>query len=371
MEKKSNKGLFVVVGILTALVLLLLVLSAILLFGESGKKRGENGNAGPFVVDDSSEDISSEDTKAVSQQEKEIVVDGFQFQIPSDYGYLYGDGVGPVIYLPGVFQMKLAVQDISYEECMKNPDTLTEKTVAAGGKITQKVKEAELEEKKYAYFHMELKDESNFVVCTKASNTDKRICGQMVIQEKGLSDKELLRIFADVTSSAQETDEPDSTKEDIMELRAVENEKPGKAKESSKMRLDEETVTFSVPDSFYSSAQYVKEEFVSEDLAVYVDCFLRPTEPGTIFEDAQTCVKADKEFLIGSVSDEAKIQTLDINGTLFYYIAVHYEYDGGDYQYIYAACDVGKDAIYKVEASAIDKDVELTIDTIREFLVTK
>lgn len=381
MEKKSNKGLFVVVGILAALVLLLLILIVALLFGGSGKKKGKSGNAGPFVEKESTQDISkgaSDVFKREIEQEKEesgngtaIVIDGFRFQVPSDYGCLYGDGIGPVIYLDDVFQMKLVVRDTSYEECMKNPETLTEKAVAAGGEITQEVKEAELEGKKYAYFYMKLQDESNFVVCTKALNTEKRICGQIVIQKENLSYEDLLHIFADVVSSAQETDEPDSTKEDIMGSKTVGNEKPGKEKEESTMRLDEETVTFSVPDSFYSSAQYAEEEFVSEDLAVYVDCYLRPTEPGTIFEDAQTCVKADKEFLIGSVSDEAKIQTMDSNGTLFYYIAVHYEYDGSDYQYIYAACDIGKDAIYKVEARAINEDVELTIDTIREFLVIK
>lgn len=382
MGKKSNKELFIVVGILAILVLLLLVLIAALLFGEKGKKQGENGNAGPFVVNGSTEDTSSESTSDVFEkeieQEKEeegngmaIVIDGFQFQVPSDYGCLYEDGIGPVVYLDDVFQMKLVVRDTSYEESMKNPDSLTEKTIAAGGEILQEVRETELEGKKYAYFHIKLDGEQNFVVYTKALDTNKRFCGQIVIQKEDLSDEDLLHIFAGVISSAQETDAPDSTMNDIMGKTVEKNSKPGKEKEESTMMLNEGTATFLVPEAFYSEGQYVKEEFVSEDFAIYVNCYLRTAEEGTIFENAKACIEADREFLIGSVKDETDIQTINSNGTLFYYIAVHYEYDGSDYQYVYAACDIGENAIYKVEAKAIDKDVELSIDTIRDFLVLK
>lgn len=382
MEKKSNKGLFIVAGILAILVLLLFVLIAALVFGEKGKKQGKNGNTGPFVVEDSTKDTSFESTSGVFEKEIEqeteeagkgmaIVVDGFQFQVPSEYECLYEDGIGPVVYLDDVFQMKLAVGDTSYDEIMKNPDSLTEKTIAAGGEILQEVKETEFEGRKYAYFYMKLEGDKNFVVYTKAADTDKRFCGQIVIQKEDLSDEDLLYIFERVISSAQETDKPDSTMNDIMGETAVGDSKPGKEKEESTMMLNEETATFLVPENFYSDEQYVKEEFVSEDLAIYVNCYLRPTEEGTIFENAQACIEAEKEFLLGAVKDETEIQTINSNGTLFYYIAVHYEYDGSDYQYVYAACDIGENAIYKVEARAIDKDVELSIDTIRDFLVLK
>lgn len=382
MRKKSNNEVFIVAGILAVLVLLLLVLIAALLFGEKGQKQGKNGNAGPFVVNDSAEDTSSESASDVFEkeigQEKEeagngmtIVIDGFRFQIPSDYGCLYGDGIGPVVYLDDVFQMKLAVSDTSYEESMKNPDSLTEKTIAAGGEILQEVRETELEGKEYAYFYMKLDGEQNFVVYTKALDTEKRFCGQIVIQKEDLSDEDLLHIFESVISSAQETNEPDSTADDITGQAAAVTGKKDEEKEESTMRLNEETATFLVPKDFYSNEQYVKEEFVSKDSAIYVNCYLRPTEKGTIFENAKACIEADKEFRIGSVKNETEIQTINSNGTLFYYIAVHYEYDGSDYQYVYAACDIGENAIYKVEAQAIDKDVELSIDTIRDFLVLK
>lgn len=374
MQRKNSIGLFITVGVLAILVLLLLVLVAVLLFGEKGEKQGGTGNAGPFVVDESTE----EDTTNVAEKEKHvftIVIDGFKFQIPSDYGCMYADEIGPVVYLDDVFQMKIEVQDIMYEEIMKNPDSVTEKTIESGGKIKQELKEIEFEGKKYAYFRMELQSNKCFVVYTEESETDKRFAGNIVIQKEDLSDEDLLHIFSGVISSAQKTEEPNSTKNDILaqiaEQITVENRKPGEEKEESIMRLEEEEAAFLVPEDFYSNGQYVKEDFVSGDLAVYVYCSLQQAVKESGFESAQACIETEREYLLESVRDETEIQTIDINGKSFYYIAVHYKYAGSDVQRIYAACDIGENAIYKVEANALDEDVELSIDTIRDFMVLK
>lgn len=377
MENKSNKGMYVVVGILIALIFLLMILVLVMLLGEKGHKQGETGNAGPYVVNDGTKDTSAEDSSDIFGTEKSqkegiaIVIDGFQFQVPSDYNCMYGDGIGPVIYLEDVFQMKLGVQDTSYEEIIKNPDLFTEKTVNAGGKILQEVKEAELGGNKYTYFRMKLESEENFVVCTQALDTEQRICGQIVIQKEGLSDEDLLNIFASVISSAQKTDEPDSTKEDIVEETSTADVKPGMEKKESTMMLEEGETTFLVPEDFYSQGQKVQEYFLSGDYAIRVYCSLLPVEAGTIYESAQKCIEVERNGLFESVREETELQTMDMDGTTVYYIEMHYEYDSSDIQRIYAACDIGKGAIYKIEASAIDEDVELSIDTIRDFLVLK
>lgn len=388
MEKKSNKGFFVVIGILTVLVVLLLVLVAVLLLGEKKEKQTGTGNAGPFLKEDSTGEASSESTTDVFEKEVDkekettgngisIVIDGFKFQVPSDYGCTYGEGIGPVVYLDDVFQMKLAVRDNSYEELMKNPDIITEKAISAGGEILQAVKETELKGNKYAYYRLDLYGDICFVVYTNAPDGNGRFAGQIVIQKEDLSDEELLNMFAGVISTAQETEDPDSTLDDIMaQVIASDTSDLGEKKEESTLKLDGESVTFLVPENFYSQGQdeysdYSTENFVSKEYAISVVCYLQAAGGDAGYKNARALIEAERDWKYDFAGENTELQTIDINGKDWYAFSVSYEYNGSDYQYVYAACDVGEDSIYYVKASVIDEDVKLSIDTIRDFMILK
>lgn len=233
-EKRMSKETKIILGSMIILIIILIALVGILLPIKGDKKQGESGNSEPIAMDEDKKSTTEESTSDIfdTEVEKEgteaangikIVIDGFQFHVPADYSCFYAEGVGPVVYLDDVFQMKLGVRDNSYEESMKDPEVLMSKTIEAGGKILQDIKETELDGKKYAYFLMELSGDKCFVGFTQAADTDRRFGGQIVIQSDNLTDEDLLHIFADITSTAKITDEPDSTKDDIVNQSANRN----------------------------------------------------------------------------------------------------------------------------------------------------
>lgn len=233
-EKRMSKETKIILGSMIILIIILIALVGILLPIKGDNKQGESGNSEPIAMDEDKKTTTEESTSDIfdTEVEKEgteaangikIVIDGFQFHVPADYSCFYAEGVGPVVYLDDVFQMKLGVRDNSYEESMKAPEVLMSKTIEAGGKILQDIKETELDGKKYAYFLMELSGDKCFVGFTQAADTDRRFGGQIVIQSDNLTDEDLLHIFADITSTAKITDEPDSTKDDIVNQSANRN----------------------------------------------------------------------------------------------------------------------------------------------------
>ncbi|MCM1181333.1 MAG: hypothetical protein NC347_13840 [Clostridium sp.] len=386
-EKGMSKGTKIVIGVLIALVLLLVVLVGILLLGKEKEKQGGTGNAGPFVVEEGMEtDTDGNDADIFDRElEKEsaeagdgitMVIDGFQFYVPADYGCFYAEGVGPVVYLDDVFQMKTAVRDHSYEETMKDPEALMSKTVEAGGKILQDIKETELDGKKYAYFLMELSGDKCFVGYTQAADTDKRFGGQIVIESDSLTDEDLLHIFADITSTAQVTDKPDSTMDDIVEQSVHQGAAAiGEKKEESTLSIADATVTFQVPEGFYSQGAYhaegsESESFWSDGYGVSVDCCLAADDE--FVGSALVYVENERDMGYDSVKDNMQIQTIEIAGNTCYYMVVHYNFEGTDYQRLCAACDVGDgNAYYSVQACAIDWEDELSMETVKDFLVFK
>lgn len=386
-EKGMSRGTKIVIGVLIALVLLLVVLVGILLLGKEKEKQGGTGNAGPFVVDENEKADTDENAADIFDREVEkesagtgdgitMVIDGFKFYVPADYGCFYAEGVGPVVYLDDVFQMKTAVRDNSYEESMKDPEALMTKTVEAGGEILQDIKETELDGKKYAYFLMELSGDKCFVGYTQAADTDKRFGGQIVIESDSLTDEDLLHIFADITSTAQVTDEPDSTMDDIVEQSVHQGASAiGEKKAESTLSIADETVTFQVPEGFYSQGiynaeGYESESFWSDGYGVSVDCCLAAADE--FVGSALTYVENERDMGYDSVKDNMQIQTIEIAGNTFYYMVVHYNFEGTDYQRICAACDVGNgNAYYSVRACALDWEDELSMETVKDFLVFK
>lgn len=383
MEKNSNRGIWIIVGILSVLVLLLAVLVAILLFGGKREKQGGTGNAGPFGVNEKTTQSAEEDTtdffgheikkeNKVSSNGVTMVIDGFQFNVPADYDCFYSDEIGPVVYLDDIFQMKTVVRGESYAKAMQEPDALMEKTIAAGGEIIQNIKETELNGKKYAYFIMKLFGDTCFVGYTQASDTDKSFGTQIVMESDSLTDEDLLHIFADVTGGAQVTDAPNSTYDDIVAQVAAKSSNLGEYKEMSGLRIDGAEVAFSVPKNFYYQSGGDTESpgmelFMSGDMAVTVNCYLALADE--FVENAKMYVQCELDFAYESLQEDMEIQTMDIDGRTCYYLIQRYKYKDSYYQKVCAACDVEDNAYYAVKATAIDADIELSMDTIREFFV--
>lgn len=231
MEKRDNKGLFVVISILIVIIVILIILVGVLLFRniigrrempeqsvQTTEEKKVTASKATGKEDDLFENEMDGDTDLTSDSGAGItfVIDGFKMTIPSDYSCTYAEGIGPVVYMDDVFQMKTAILEDSMEEVLKEPSALTEKTLAAGGEVLQDVKETEIDGRQYAYFLADLQGDKCMVAYTQAADTDKRIGGQIVIESDSLTDEDLLQMFASITTTAKETDEPNSTMEDIM-----------------------------------------------------------------------------------------------------------------------------------------------------------
>lgn len=218
--EKGKKGVMVVIGLLIIAVIALTGMVLVLL-SERGKETKVVEAPGQEQIQteawEKDEDESNEKERVGDSAEQRIVLGGFAFSIPSQYSCTIADGIGPIIYVDDMYQMKLVVRDTSYEELMKDPEGITEPAIEAGGTITKDVTEMELDGQSYVYFCMDLDGDQCLVVNTKAVDENKRFAAQFAILSEDVTEEDLLYAFADVVRGAVETDEPDTTVDDWIE----------------------------------------------------------------------------------------------------------------------------------------------------------
>lgn len=370
MEEKKNKGIYIVAAILLFLTVLLLILTGMLFLDGKEDKPGDSRNAGPFVKKEDKTVSAMQENGRTEREGVEFVLGGYKMTVPKAYSCTYAEGIGPIVYVDGEFQMKFMAKEESFEEMMKKSDDITKKTLEQGGKIVKKVQEKELDGGKYLYFRAELEGSSLFVAHT--GDGERHFASQAVIGSEEMTDEKLLGIFADIVKTAQKTDTPDSTGKDIFGQTAAPDY--GTAKSESSISFAGETVKFQVPDGFYSTwtaktDSYRTETFQTKEY-LCVDCSLWSTKNEGDYPNAKVYIDTMLDFVRNGVKDGIKTDSIKIEGNTCYYIDLHYTYAGTDYQYIYAACDYGRNGMYTVKATGLDLGEELSVETIREFFNT-
>lgn len=382
MEQKNNKGLYIVIGVLIFLVLVLIGLVVVLaLRGFSGlddkELAGEKGNKTAVEVMENSGDAEDDEDFGEELEETEkfetysaqthYVVGGYEFTVPGDYDLLYNELVGTVVYMEDVFQMKTAVVDNSYEEVMKNPADLTQGSLDAGGTILQDIKETEVNGKKYAYYRVDLSGDECFVVYTAAPGADKRIAAQIALQKDNIEDEDMLQMFDSIAGSAVQTDKPDSTFDDIMEQidAKIQSEIHGEVKEESTMKIGKQEVKHKVSSGFYTGesyeeSDYVVEYYYADEPRVDVKCYLYSSG---VFAGVEDYIEVSKHL------EKTCIKTMEVEGHTVYYVVEEYEDDGDEIQWLYAGCDLGDGAFYVIDVYVSNEDIDLSMKTIRDFLV--
>ena len=360
MDKKKNTGLFVVIGILILLVLVLVILFGVLLW-KGIEKRGKQENNSQRE----STQLNGEADGGL--EDLHFIQNGYELIVPSEYELTYTDETGIVVCEDSVFQMKIGIVDSAYEEVMNNPEEFTKVTVDAGGSIVQDMKETEMDGKKYAYYRATLESDEMLVIYTTAPDKSQRIAGQIVMQGENVSDEDMLQMFASITSSATATDKADSTKDDIVAEMA--EKKPSSISkewiERSTMEFGGAKTTHKIPENFYledsyEGSEYAAERYTMTDPYVSVTCTLFDIP---WYANVESYIEDSKHL------DDTKMKTMTIDGNKVYYIIESFMNDEDEYQQIYAGCDLGEHQFYVVDAYVIGEDMELTMDTIREFLV--
>ncbi len=204
------------------------------------------------------------------------------------------------------------------------------------------------------------------VVYTAAPDAGQRIAGQIVLQTEEISRDDIIKMFANIAGSAVKTDKADSTKDDIVVEMA--DKKPSTVtrewKGSSSMQFGELKITHSVPENFYPDDSYDGMEYTAESYSTnkpYVDvkCSLFDIP---WYANVESYIEENKHL------NNTKVQTMNIDGKKVYYVIESFMNEDKTHQQIYAGFDLGKNQFYLVQAYAVGEDVELTMDTIREFL---
>lgn len=314
------------------------------------------------VFEDGSEE---EDQEGVSVG---IAVGGFRVQVPGEYGCFIDDTRGPIVYRDDLFVLMLLVRDGSYDEKMKEPEALMDGAKDSGGKITKEIEEIEIDGKPYAYFTYTNNEDDFIVVYTAAADSDKRLCAQILLKSEEVSDKEILKRWAAMASTAVETGEPDTTQEDLDEIQRISN--IGEKKEESTLEYDGVTVQFKVEPGFYSTYAesddyWAVEEFLDSEFYVEVDCNLESDIYG---KGAEYYIQIEAD---DTENENAMVDSVKVGDHTFYYMEVCYTDDGDEFQQIEAVCDIGDGYFFRVSLCAINYEKEIHLEDIKTFLNIK
>lgn len=382
--KQSNNTLLVVVIVsLLAIIVFLGAMVAMLMLQLKAEKKPEKTISIQTTVDDTktkTDDSSSSGffTNEVKKNDDgnkaggafAFVRGGYEFTCPAEYGVFYSEAVGgTVVYMDDVFQLKIVPREKSYSQTLSEIDTLTEKTLAAGGTILKEPSEVTVNGTKYIYFKMDLMGDKNLVIYAPSPVDDTTFGGQFAILNDEASDEELLAVLDSIVKTAVKTDKPDSTTEDLMKRETF--IAPGESKESSTLKYKDTTINFNIPSRFYSDyvsdgEKYVDESFLTEHAKTLLDCVFYYKDFGFAnAEELVECEVNDINYLINK--DKYKVETMTVNGRTIYYVLADYKYDDTHKKAFTGATDV-KDGIYLVRASIIDEDDEdIIMDEMKTF----
>lgn len=334
---------------------------------KGGRKEEKAGEADEkeSILDEAEVFEDKEEPANVESEAFSIVVGGIRLQIPGEYGCFIEESKGPIVYRDDLFVMLINVREDSYEERMEEPDTLMDGARKNGGEIIKEIDEVKIGENPYAWFTYSQNEDRFIVVYTPAADSGKRLCAQLVIEDRSTSEEDLLRRFAEIAESAEVTDEPDTTDETLKE--AIMLADFGEKKRESVLKHGNVEITFQVEEGFYSqysnTDHYWASEYFSEPVNLgTVDCYLEPVEDD---QDAKAYVENEMQF--AEESGEIHKDTVKINGHEFYYYIIKYEYNGSTFQKMVAASDVKKGYVYVVKAGYIDADDEMKQENYESF----
>lgn len=290
-----------------------------------------------------------------------IVIDGYQFSVSSDYDCMYAEGVGPVVYMSDVFQLRITVKGRPYDELIEDPDSITSAAVDAGATLLQEVKQVEINGNPYVYFKIQLEGEDEIVCYADVPDHKTHLGGQIVVQSDSVSDDDLIQMFASIAETAEVTDKPNSTDEDI---NAQSGAVLGEAKEASSLTFNGTTVNFKVAAGYCSTSVF-EDEFSTTECFDGMDSDVIVCLYETGGEDAEYYANVAVET---NEENGAEIMTETIDGKTVYYCSYSYVYNDVKYNYLEAFCDINDDVYYAIQLDSID-DTNLNFNMISDFFV--
>ncbi|MCR4691246.1 MAG: hypothetical protein K5739_07875 [Lachnospiraceae bacterium] len=379
-----------------AIVTLSLCLGLTACTAETGQGEGPGKDAGdPVVVEetapakeeetegtaeDPGEDTETKEEAAKTEpgsKEDKIAANGVLFTIPTDYKISIDDETGN-IYIDDKdldFNLVMVVRDGSYEESLQDKDALTANARQQDVTILKDITEYTSGGKSYAYFTFAYNDESstNTVIYTGATK-DKRIGINMMINASDLKEEDVIDRINGFLQTAQATDLPDTTRDDLVTQEAAMDDisqPTGEVVDSASLKLGKSSVTVSVPEGYY----YQDDQDVCEEDMFAIKYFQGSDADVTLslyadgmYTDEEEL--AESECLINDnakdIKDE-KVQTLDHKGKKVTFKNVEYTYDGTVFHKAIAICRLSDKSMYAVYAQNLDGSA-LSFESLQGFL---
>ena len=382
-----------VMGVLSVLVITLGVLVAVLVFGKDEKKSEEKVEEPIELVMDEkiqddekgkkeSDDKTSDEKTSEAIKENEVgeddlyisngtkkgvtfVMDRFEIHVPPEYYCFYEEGLGCIVQLEDVFQLRFKIEEKSYKELVENKESLTELAIKGGYEVTKEPTETMVNGKEYVYFSTLLEEEKVFVIHTQSPDADRTIGAQLVLFDKEKSDEEVVNIFAGIVAKAKVTDAKDSTADEIL----MQNYETtiGDVKEESTLTFGNDAVTFKVQEGFYSIMRdktdyYAVEYFEEEDYDVFVQCRLWGKDT---YDSAEMYIQS----MINWESDSdttIKVKNEEVGDAIcYYFMTVNAE---GDIRRLYATYNNSDTSLYCIEVECMNPNMEFGFENIRDFM---
>ena len=228
-----------------------------------------------------------------------VVTGGYQFTLPSDVTATVNNQ-GLILTDENVnYQMLVTVRDYNFEEKKDTLDFFSSNLKDAGYEVTKEVELTSVADREWAYFNYLDEDGSSMLLAYSAAD-ENHTFANLVLRYGDLSDEEILKETAEILGTAQKTDLPDTTLDDIVEMEA---ERSGNASadvqeyassvKTADILVGDETVTVSVPEDFYIMNFSLEEESSAKSFV---------SKSGTV----ELLLMGEEENYYGSLEDWVK-----------------------------------------------------------------
>lgn len=285
---------------------------------ERGSQMPENGaDAAQSIAADDGTEAGDPAANTDAASGFQVVTGGFLFTLPED--------LTPTVNEQGLiltdenmnYQMLVAVRDYNFDDRKTDKESFAENVRAGAYEITKDVEIVSVAGREFAYFDY-MDEASNMLLAYSAADKGHTFAN-LVLRYGDLSDEEILTEIEELLATAEATDLPDTTLDDIVRANAgkaggdsAAAEMSGYASRVEEISIDvgETTIETSVPEDFYIM-DFSKEEenagvrsFVSSDGTVdamllgvdtplYTDMTDWVKESIDIPEDADNVSKSD------------------------------------------------------------------------------
>lgn len=353
--KTHKKSLFILISIL---ILIIVILVGLLLFMPRLSIRTSDVPLPQDPAPDSTLESNSTEVR------RPVIYKGYEFLIPLDYGCMIKEDMGPIIYMSGVFQLRLRVEDRNYDTYTQDPARAMQKVKDAGGEITKEVSETQINGRNIAWFRTNLSGD-DMVVMWSAADEDRMFAGQMALFSPDMTEADFLAIFAQIVETAEASDMPNSTEEDLLAWEPEFN--VGERRTQGTIETDTLRLTFQVPEEYYAQSD---EIYVSAKQDYYADTYMTNDFVSVSCRITKDDYEsASEEFLNDWNYQDAEVSTLESAGYTYYYAKAEADSDGKQFQYVLAICELPESGwFYTVEATAIDCERDIDISDIEGFL---